>query len=133
MVIGNRLRILRTDKKLSQGDMEHRTGLLRCYISRVENGHTVPSVDTLEKLARALDMPLYRLLYDGETPPKPVRSRFKDVHDKLWGADGKDARSLTRLRTYLSRMNDRNRAILMSTAAQMVTQRGRRSKGRAEN
>jgi transcriptional regulator with XRE-family HTH domain len=53
MVIGDKLKELRAMKELSQGDIEKRTGLLRCYISRVENGHTVPSVDTLEKMARA--------------------------------------------------------------------------------
>jgi transcriptional regulator with XRE-family HTH domain len=52
MVIGNRLRELREAKMFSQGDIEKRTGLLRCYISQVENNHTVPSIDTLEKLAR---------------------------------------------------------------------------------
>src|SRR6266516_3220299 len=52
MIIGDRLRALREDKKLSQGDIEKRTGLLRCYISRVENGHTVPAIETLEKMAR---------------------------------------------------------------------------------
>jgi len=56
MLIGDRLRELREEKKLSQGDIEKRTGLLRCYISRVENGHTVPAVETLEKLARALEI-----------------------------------------------------------------------------
>ncbi len=64
MVIGERLKGLREQKKLSQGDVEKRTGLLRCYISRVENGHTVPSVDTLEKMALALEMPMYRLFTD---------------------------------------------------------------------
>jgi len=54
MMIGERLRGLREQKKLSQGDIEQRTGLLRCYISRVENGHTVPAVEALEKIARAL-------------------------------------------------------------------------------
>ena len=49
MVIGEKVRVLREQKKMSQGDIEKRTGLLRCYISRVENGHTVPSIDTLEK------------------------------------------------------------------------------------
>ena len=48
MIIGDRLREMREEKKLSQGDVEKRTGLLRCYISRVENGHTVPAVETLE-------------------------------------------------------------------------------------
>ncbi len=50
MIIGDRLREMREEKKLSQGDIEKRTGLLRCYISRVENGHTVPAIETLEKL-----------------------------------------------------------------------------------
>ena len=68
MIIGDRLKTLREGKDLSQGDIEKRTGLLRCYISRVENGHTVPSVETLEKFARALE-PLYHLMFDGDKPP----------------------------------------------------------------
>ena len=47
MLIGSRLKELRESKSLSQGDIEKRTGLLRCYISRVENGHTVPAIETL--------------------------------------------------------------------------------------
>jgi transcriptional regulator with XRE-family HTH domain len=68
MIIGERLRFLRENKNLTQGDIEKRTGLLRCYISRVENGQTVPALETLEKLARALEMPLYEFLYDGDEP-----------------------------------------------------------------
>jgi len=70
MIIGDRLRALREEKNFSQGDIEKRTGLFRCYISRVENGHTVPGIETLEKLARALEIPVYQLFYDGEEPPK---------------------------------------------------------------
>ena len=69
MIIGDRLRFLREQKNLSQADMERRTGLLRFYISRVENGHTIPSVETLEKIARSMSMQLYQLLYDGPEPP----------------------------------------------------------------
>jgi len=58
MIIGDRLRELRESKKLSQGDVEKRTGLLRCYISRIENGHTVPAIETLEKMARAFEVPM---------------------------------------------------------------------------
>ena len=47
MIIGDRLRAFREEKKLSQGDIEKRTGLFRCYISRVENGHTVPAIETI--------------------------------------------------------------------------------------
>ena len=71
MVIGDRLKALREQRNMSQGDIEKRTGLLRCYISRVENGHTVPAIETLEKLARAMEVPMYQLFYDGERPPAP--------------------------------------------------------------
>ena len=78
MVIGDKLKELRATKKLSQGDIEKRTGLLRCYISRVENGHTVPSVDTLEKMARALEVPMYRLFTDEDRIKKPDISFSRD-------------------------------------------------------
>ncbi len=66
MVIGDRLRALREKKKFTQGDIEKRTGLRRAHISSVENGRTVQTVETLEKLARALAVPMYQLFYDGE-------------------------------------------------------------------
>ena len=79
MDIGHRLTSLREEKKLSQGDIEKRTGLLRCYISRVKNGHTVPAIETLEKIARALEMPLYQLMYDGQEPPAlRLRGKWKE-------------------------------------------------------
>jgi transcriptional regulator with XRE-family HTH domain len=69
MTIGDRLRALREERKLSQGDIEKRTGLGRPYISRVENNHSVPSIETMEKWARALEVPMYRIFYDGDEPP----------------------------------------------------------------
>jgi transcriptional regulator with XRE-family HTH domain len=72
MIIGDRLRAIREHKNMSQGDMEKRTGLLRCHISRLENGHTVPAIETLEKRAQAFEMPLYQVLYDGDGPPQPL-------------------------------------------------------------
>jgi DNA-binding XRE family transcriptional regulator len=87
MIIGERIRLLRETKKLSQGDIEKRTGLLRCYISRVENGHTVPAIETLEKLARAMEIPLYQLFYDGEEPPVlPNLPKRKTADDIAWGS-----------------------------------------------
>jgi transcriptional regulator with XRE-family HTH domain len=86
MIVGDRLKTLRESKSLSQGDIEKRTGLLRCYISRVENGHTVPSVETLEELARAFEVPLYRLFYDGEEPPTlPNLLKRKSTEEMIWG------------------------------------------------
>src|SRR3954452_9884969 len=91
MIIGDRLRALREEKKLSQGDIEERTGLLRCYVSRVENGHTVPAVETLEKFARALEVPLYELLYEGDEPPQRHPAlEIKGTGADSWGSSGKD-------------------------------------------
>jgi transcriptional regulator with XRE-family HTH domain len=70
VLISDRLRSVREEKNLSQGDIGKRTGLLRCYVSRVENGHTVPAVETIEKFARALEVPIYQLFYDGDKPPE---------------------------------------------------------------
>src|SRR6202043_3466613 len=104
MIIGDRLREMREEKKLSQGDIEKRTGLLRGYISRVENGHPVPAIETLEKLARALECPLYQLFYEGEEPPKlPNLLKRKSSDDIVWGSTGKQAVYLHKLRKCLSK------------------------------
>jgi transcriptional regulator with XRE-family HTH domain len=125
MIIGDRLRALREQKKLSQGDIEQRCGLLRCYISRVENGHTVPSIETLEKMARALEVPLYQLFYDGEKPPKlPNLPNRKTEADLLWGSSGKDAQLLTTFRLFLSRMAESNRRLLLFMAQKMARTKG---------
>ena len=121
MFIGDRLRALREEKKLSQGDIEKRTGLFRCYISRVENGHTVPAIETIEKFARALDVPLYQLFYDGEEPPNlPNLPNRKTAREIAWGSSGKDARFLTKFRRLLGRMEEGNRRLLLSVAQKMV-------------
>jgi len=121
MIIGDRLRELREQKKLSQGDIEKRTGLLRCYISRVENGHTVPAIETLEKLARAMEVPLYQLFYDGEEPPKvPNLPRRKTADDIAFGNSGKDAKLLGQFRKLLGKTDEKNQRILLYMAQKMA-------------
>ena len=71
-MLADRLKELREKRQFSQGDVEKRTGLLRCYISRVENGHTVPSLGTLEKWANALEVPLYGLFHDDASKAIPL-------------------------------------------------------------
>jgi transcriptional regulator with XRE-family HTH domain len=121
MVICDRLRELRESKDLFQGDIEKRTGLLRCYISRVENGHTVPAIETLEKFARALEVPLYQFFYDGDRPPQlPNLLKRKTSDDIVWGSSGKDAMYLHKLRKFLGKAGERDRKILLSFAQRMV-------------
>ena len=127
MIIGDQLRAMREEKQLSQGDIEKRTGLLRCYISRVENGHTVPAIETLEKMARALEVPMYRLFYDGEEPPKlPNLPKRKSSDDIAWGSSGKDARYLNNLRRLLARTEEGNRKLILYMAQKMAGTKSRR-------
>ncbi len=121
MVIGDRLRELREQKNLSQGHIEKRTGLLRCYVSRVENGHTIPAVETLEKFARALEVPLYQLMYEGDEPPKvPDLIKRKPSDDNVWGSSGKDARYLNKLRRLLGKSDEKSRKLLLYTLQKMA-------------
>src|SRR5579862_4102175 len=119
MIIGDRIRLLRETKKLSQGDIEKRTGLLRCYISRVENGHTVPAIETLEKLARALEFPMYRLFHDGEKPKGLNLLITKGSNDKLFGAKGEDQKLLRQFTKLFTKIDAKNRAVLMQMASKM--------------
>ena len=121
MDIAYRLRSLREQKKLSQGDLEKRTGLLRCYISRVENGHTVPAVETLEKFARALEVPMYKLFYGGEKPPKlPNLPKGNARADTEWGSHGKDARMLLEFCRLFSHMEKGNQRLVLFMAQKMA-------------
>ena len=100
MLIGERLRQVRESKNLSQGDIEKRTGLIRCYTSRVENGHTVPSLDTLAKYAQALGIPMYQLFYDGDAEPKKIKGLDLDGQ-KLSNSERREIESLGRKFTKL--------------------------------
>jgi transcriptional regulator with XRE-family HTH domain len=129
MIIGERIRELRERLKLSQGEIERRTGLLRCHISRVENGRTVPGLETLEKMARAFDVPLYQLFYDGEKPPQLANLSKRKAEGEIgWGASGKDARFLAQLCRVLGRVHESDRKLLLSLAQKMAVKRsGRKS------
>jgi transcriptional regulator with XRE-family HTH domain len=121
MLIGDRLKELREAKHLSQGEMQNRTGLLRCYISRVENGHTVPAIETLEKIARALEVPLYAIFYDGERPPGPPRLVPPDKDG--FGASGRERQYVEKLCQSLARMKPRDLALLMCVSQRLAVRR----------
>lgn len=102
--IGTTIRGYRLQKGLSQGDIEKRTGLLRCYLSRVENGHTVPSLDTLSKIASALDLPLAQFFAEDMLGRELNTQKLSD----------EELRFLTQIRRYSSNLNDSDRKLLLA-------------------
>jgi transcriptional regulator with XRE-family HTH domain len=117
MVIGDKLKSLRAQKKLSQGDVEKRIGLLRYYISRVENGHTVPSIDTLERMAQALQVPMYRLFTDDDRVKNP---NFATESIPRRRANSKLEREIRAFAKCLSRMDHKYRGLLFHVASKMA-------------
>lgn len=125
MLIGQKLREIREAKNMSQVEISEATGLVQPYVSRVENGHTIPGLEMLEKWAIALSIPLYQLLYEGDEPPKPLKLSGQN-HRELWGHSGRQTQELRRLRQYLSEMNDRERELLLLLAGRMATRQRRK-------
>ena len=122
MIIGDRLKTLREAKNLSQGDIEERTGLRCCYTSRVENGHTVPSVETLEKYARALEIPMYHLVFDGNDPPVPPKLTKKGTKD-VWEDSRAGVRLMKKIIRLLSKMNQSDRDLILFLARRVTKKR----------
>lgn len=121
MLIGDRIRSIREARNLSQGDIEKRSGLLRTYLSRVENGHTVPSVETLEKIARALEVPLYQLFYEREEPPElNYLPKCRTADEIVFNASSRESGNLEKLRRLLARMSDSDRRLLLFAAEKLA-------------
>ena len=120
---------VREHKTPSQGDIESRSGLIRCYISRVENNHTMPAVQILEKLARALEIPLDQLRHGkeerkrGPVPATRIRNRKEE-----WGNSMGDAHLLNKLRMFLGRMDEYDREMLLSVAENLAKRKRKKPK-----
>jgi transcriptional regulator with XRE-family HTH domain len=124
MILGDRLREIRESKGFSQGSIEERTGLLRCYVSRVENNHTIPSIDTLEKWARAMEVPLYQIFHDGENAKALVIQRKNGN-----GLSAKEQRQVMKIGKLFSQIKlQRDReliAIIMRKLARLERQKSK--------
>jgi transcriptional regulator with XRE-family HTH domain len=117
MIVGERIRSLREEKKLSRGDLQERTGLQRTYIWRVENGYTVPAIETLEKFARGLNVPIYKFFYEGKRRPPlaPVNES-----GSLWGAQGEEKKMLRKFRRCFAHIDESERSLLLYLAEEMA-------------
>src|SRR5580700_1354104 len=104
MKIGTTIRAHRLQRGLSQGDIEKKTGLLRCYLSRVENGHTIPSLDTLSKIAMALDLPIAQFFSEDGVTRQMNTQRISD----------EELRFLTQIRRYSTNLNESDRKLLLA-------------------
>lgn len=119
-MLGRRIQEMRTQKGLPQRELARRTGLFSSYISRIENGHIVPSLETLEKLAQALDTPLYQFFPEDQAPLRPAKAAIPKTE---WGGSGKWARLLRRFQRLLSRMGEDDRTFLLAIATWLERRR----------
>ena len=112
MNIGETIRNYRLQKGMSQGDIEKRTGLLRCYLSRVENGHTIPSLDTLAKIAGAMELPLAQFF---------AENNHANGHSgKAPQLSDEDLRFLSQVRRYSTNFNESDRKLVLAMVKKMA-------------
>jgi transcriptional regulator with XRE-family HTH domain len=102
--IGTTIRDFRLQKGMSQGDIEKRTGLLRCYLSRVENGHTVPSLETLQKIAGALDLQLSQFFAEDPVTRESTGMNLSE----------EEIRFLTQVQRYSANLSDSDRRLMLA-------------------
>ncbi|MBI1749058.1 MAG: helix-turn-helix transcriptional regulator [Acidobacteria bacterium] len=113
--IGDVIRSYRAERGLSQGDIERRTGLLRCYLSRVENGHTVPSLETLAKIAEALDITLADFFPGSETPSE------RDAQKMLGELSDEEVRFLGEIKKYSTTLNEGDKRLVLAMIRKMAS------------
>ena len=113
--IGEVIRSYRGQRGLSQGDIERRTGLLRCYLSRVENGHTVPSLETLAKIAEAMDISLADFFPGTETP------RDRDTQKMLGELSEDEIRFLSEIKRYSTSLSDDDKRLVLAMIRKMAS------------
>ncbi len=118
MNIGETIRNFRMQKGMSQGDIEKRTGLLRCYLSRVENGHTVPSLDTLAKIAGSLEMPLGQFFVENPADNGANGKNLPQLSEE-------EVRFLSQIRRYSGSLNDSDRKLVLAMVKKMAVTTGR--------
>ena len=115
MNIGETIRNFRLQKGMSQGDIEKRTGLLRCYLSRVENGHTVPSLETLAKIAEALDITLADFFPGSETPSE------RDAQKMLGELSDDEVRFLADIKKYSTTLSEGDKRLVLAMIRKMAS------------
>jgi len=121
VIIGERLRAWREYKALSLADMEKRTGLFRYHISRIENGHTTPTLGTLARFARAFEVPAFHLVYEeGDLYPPAALPENMTSNESFARLSRKELRILERFYQLMRQLSDRNRRLLFSLARRMT-------------
>lgn len=131
MIIGERLRALREYKALSLADLEKRTGLLRYHISRIENGHAIPTLETLARFARAFELPLFHLVYEEDGPYQPpILPQSIGSIENPAGLSKNEVRFVERLNLLIMQLPKRDRMLLLGLARRMVNRTLHRAQGR---
>jgi transcriptional regulator with XRE-family HTH domain len=88
--VGVRIRELRTVQGMTLTELARSTGLSVGLISQVERGLTDPSLETLRRIARTLDVPLFRLFREPDPEPEVAvvrRERRMQVSSPHGGVD----------------------------------------------
>jgi transcriptional regulator with XRE-family HTH domain len=79
MNLGKRIQDLRRRRELTTGELAARVQVTSGFISQLEHSKTDPSLQTLQRVAAALQVPLSYLLVDEDMKPQVIRKGARHV------------------------------------------------------
>jgi transcriptional regulator with XRE-family HTH domain len=85
-ILGDKLKKLRKQKKLTQSELSKILGLSKNYIAKVESG-VKPSMETFRKLAEFFQIPIEYLVSENEDNTIPIPVRNKEILEALIEVD----------------------------------------------
>lgn len=82
-LLGLKVKEIRKNRKITQEKLSEIIGVDNGYISKLEVGQNFPSIGTLEKIARALDVELVEFFQFTDIKTEDFKSEINRIYDKL--------------------------------------------------
>lgn len=82
-LLGLKIKELRKQKKLTQEKLAEKLNLDIGYISKLEVGRNFPTIGTLEKIAKVLEVELYDFFYFTDAKDVDFKAEIIDIYDNL--------------------------------------------------
>jgi len=83
MKVGSVIQEIRRRKSISQGDLAKRLKISQTYLSQIEGDKKMPSMEILQEISEALEIPVYYLLFKGLEVEKDIVPEKRDAYKTL--------------------------------------------------
>ena len=107
--LGEKIRMLRQEKGLSQVLLEKKSGVDSKLLSKYENGRIIPTADILRKIAESLETSADYLIFDNVPKDGPNRIQDLDLFEKFKEVEKMDTESKNIIRSLIEAIIIKNK------------------------